>query len=120
MDEKDFQRIGQLVAQIVDSRLAQMSTDIDSKLEQMSSGFDSKLDRHKEEIVKEFGHQTTIQTEQFHKAMAIVVEGHQMLADKIERVELRLEKRIDSLAEQLDAHRCDTKAHGSAYRIMEE
>ena len=153
MEEKDFQRISQMVAQIVDSRLEQMSTGFDSKLEQMSTGidskleqmstgfdlkleqmsagfdlkleqmsagFDSKLERHKEEILKEFDHQTTLQTEQFHKAMAIVAEGHQMLAEKIDRIELRLERKIDSIAEQLDAHRCDTKAHGGAYRVMEE
>ena len=109
MEEKDFQRISQMVAQIVDSRLEQMSADIDSKLE-----------HHKEEILKEFGHQTTIQTERFHETIAIVVEGHQMLAEKIDLIELRLERRIDSIAEQLDAHRCDTKAHSGTYRVMEE
>ena len=120
MEEKDFQRISQMVAQVVDSRLEQMSAGFDSKLEQMSAGIDSKLERHKEEILKEFEHQTTIQTEQFHKAVAIVVEGHQMLAEKIDRIELRLERKIDSMAEQLDAHRSDTKAHSGTYRVMEE
>ena len=142
MEEKDFQRISEMVAQIVDSRLGQMSSgfdlkleqmtadidtklgqmtaDIDTKLGQMTADVDTKLGRQKEEILKEFDHQTSIQTEQIHKATAIVVEGHQMLAEKIDLIELRLERKIDSIAEQLDAHRCDTKAHGGAYRVMAE
>ncbi len=60
-----------------------------------------------------------------HK-LEIVVEGHQMLSEKIDRVEMRLDKRMDCLehkltavAVDLSAHRADTEAHPPVYRVKE-
>jgi hypothetical protein len=81
-----------------------------------------------------------------HK-LDIVVEGHQMLSEKIDRVEMRLDKRmdclehklvavaaetnantiaiqhlsakIDAVAADLSAHRRDTEAHPPVYRVKE-
>jgi hypothetical protein len=62
------------------------------------------------------------------------VEGHQMLSEKIDRVEARLDGRIDcvvgkldataakldAVAEDLKAHRRDTEAHSPVvYRVKE-
>lgn len=56
----------------------------------------------------------------------IVVEGHQMLSEKIDRVEGTLTKkidevsrRIDAVAANLSAHRADTEAHHGVYRVKE-
>ena len=56
----------------------------------------------------------------------IVVEGHQMLSEKIDRVEGTLTKgidevsrRIDAVAANLSAHRADTEAHHGVYRVGE-
>ena len=70
----------------------------------------------------------------------ILVEGHQMLSEKIDRVEARLDARIDCVVKKLDAaaaqgeataakldalaadlaaHRTDTEAHHSVYRVKE-
>ena len=89
-----------------------------------------------------------------HK-LDLVVEGHQMLSEKIDRVEERLDARIDcvvrkldavaaqgnstaakldavaaqgnstaakldALAADLSAHRRDTEAHPSVYKVKEE
>jgi len=74
-----------------------------------------------------------------HK-LDLVVEGHQMLSEKIDRVEERLESRIDCVVRKLDtvaaqgsataakldaiaadltAHRRDTEAHPSLYKVKE-
>jgi len=52
-----------------------------------------------------------------HK-LDIVVEGHQMLAEKIDRVEMRLDKRMDCLEHKLDAVAAETSAHTVAIRDL--
>jgi hypothetical protein len=42
------------------------------------------------------------------------------LNKKIDTVEERLSKKIDAVAADLSAHRKDTEAHGSVYRVKEE
>ena len=52
----------------------------------------------------------------------IVVEGHQLLADKIERVDERVERvavRVEKIDLDLTAHRNDTEAHRGVYRVGE-
>ena len=60
----------------------------------------------------------------------IVVEGHQMLSEKIDRVEgtltkrideveTNLSRRIDAVAANLSAHRADRLAHHGVYRVKE-
>ncbi len=56
----------------------------------------------KEEVKAEFRHQIGIQTENFQHKLDLVVEGHQMLADKLDRVETRLDTHIDCLEHKLD------------------
>jgi len=72
-----------------------------------------------------------------HK-LDLVVEGHQMLSEKIDRVEARLDTRIDCVVKKLDAvaaqgaatiskldavasdlaaHRADTESHHPVYRV---
>ena len=60
-----------------------------------------------------------------HK-LDLVVEGHQMLSEKIDRVEARLDARIDCVVKKLDAvaldlaaHRADTESHHPVYRVKE-
>ena len=70
----------------------------------------------------------------------LVVEGHQMLSEKIDGVETRLNRRMDCLEHKLDvvaakgdvtakkldalaadlkAHRADTEAHHTVYQVKE-
>ncbi len=72
----------------------------------------------------------------FQHKMDIVVEGHQMLAEKIDRLDGRmdgidgrmdrletrmdrLEAKVDEVAAVLAAHRADTEAHHGVYRVKE-
>jgi seryl-tRNA synthetase len=56
----------------------------------------------KEEVKAEFRYQIGIQSEHFQHKLDIVVEGHQMLSEKIDRVEERQDKRMDCLEHKLD------------------
>lgn len=58
-----------------------------------------------------------IVTENFDHKLAIVAEGHQMLSEKLERVEFNLGSKLDKLAAEVTAHRADAEAHHGLYRI---
>ena len=61
-----------------------------------------------------------MQGEDFQHKLALVVEGHQMLSEKLERVESSLVQKIDRIAAEVAAHRADTEAHHGVYRVKEE
>ena len=105
-----------------------------NKIERMMVDF-------KDEIKAEFRHQLGIQSEAFQSKLDLVVEGHQMLSEKLDRVEERLDGRIDCIVRKLDAvaaqgsitatkldavaadlkaHRRDTEAHQSLYKVKED
>jgi SMC interacting uncharacterized protein involved in chromosome segregation len=65
--------------------------------------FEQTVFTFKEEVKAEFRHQIGIQSEAFQQKLDMLVEGHRMLADKIDRVENRLDKRMDCLEHKLDA-----------------
>ena len=107
---------------------------ITNKIDEVSNKFDEKLIVFKEEIKEEFRHQIGIQSENFQHKLDIVVEGHQMLAEKLDRVETRLDTRMDCLEHKIDtvaakldtvatdlkAHRNDTEVHKKVYKVKEE
>ena len=76
-----------------------------------------------------FKHHVGMMTEDFQHKLDIVVEGHQMLSEKIDRVEDRLDRveiglkrvegKVDAVATDLSAHRADTEAHHGVYRVRE-
>ncbi|MCM2358011.1 MAG: hypothetical protein NDI77_07675 [Geobacteraceae bacterium] len=67
--------------------------------------------------------------EDFQHKLDIVVEGQQMLAERMDRMEERLEKvenkidrvevKVAAVAADLSAHRADTEAHHGVYRVKE-
>ena len=94
------------------------SSDV-NRIERMITDF-------KDEIKGEFRHQLGIQSEAFQGKLDLVVEGHQMLSEKLDRVEERLDGRIDCVIRKLDAvaadlsaHRRDTEAHPALYKVKE-
>ena len=73
-----------------------------------------------------FKHHVGVMAEDFLHKLDIIPEGHQMLSDKIDRVEAtlggrldRVESKVDAVAADLSAHRADTEAHGTVYRVKE-
>ncbi len=103
MQEKDFERIEEMVQ----SKLDQQTTTFQGYVGAMSEDFQHKLD--------------------------IVVEGHQLLDekidvqdkrlnDKIDRMDERLgrvEGKVNSVADDLTEHRRDTEAHKDDYKAMD-
>ena len=70
-------------------------------------------------------------SEDFQHKLDIVVEGHQMLNEKIDRMDERLcgkidrlddrlSGKIDAVAKDLAEHRRDTEAHKGGYKAGEE
>jgi hypothetical protein len=84
-------------------------------------------------IEEMFKHHIGVMSEDFQHKLDIVVEGHQKLSEKIDRVELtlgarldkvearleRVEGKVDGVAADLSAHRADTEAHHGVYRVKE-
>ncbi len=87
----------------------------------------SILSGFKEEIIEAFDRRIGIVEESFQHKLNLVVEGQQLLSERMDRMENRfeqrfdtLERRIDSVAADLSAHRKDTEAHGTVYRVKED
>lgn len=115
MEEKDFNRIEQMMFAVVDAKFSQF----------------------KREIVEEFDHRLGLHEDNFQHKLDLVVEGQQMLAERMDRMEERLDNRIDQVEKRLDlvevniskkidgvaagltAHRADTEAHHGVYRVKE-
>ncbi|QSV44849.1 hypothetical protein [Geobacter benzoatilyticus] len=90
-----------------------------------------------ERIEELFKHHIGVLSEDFQHKLDLVVEGQQMLAEKLEltgtelkdeirkvdqrltMVEAQLEQKIDAVAAELSAHRADTEAHHGMYRVKE-
>lgn len=80
-------------------------------------------------IEEMFKHHMGVMSEDFQHKLDIVVEGHQMLSEKIDRLDGRmdrlegrmdgLEVKVDAVAVDLAAHRADTEAHQTVYRVKE-
>jgi hypothetical protein len=83
----------------------------------------------KDEIKDEFRHQLGIQAENFQHKLDLVVEGHQMLSEKLDIVKTELTQKIECVTRKLDvvaakgdetAARIDTlvtKADETAFRL---
>ena len=66
------------------------------------------------EIETMFKHQIGILHEDFQHKLDIVVEGHQLLNSKIDRLieeQQKLIERLDAIATDLSVHRADTEIH---------
>lgn len=87
----------------------------------------SILANFKEEIIEAFDQRIGIVEENFQHKLEIVVEGQQMLGERMERMgvdlkqEIRkVDQRITAVAVDISAHRKDTEAHHGVYRVKEE
>lgn len=111
MEEKDFQRIEQLVGKTVQAQLGGVKEEIKTVQAQLGS--------FKEEIKNDFRLQVGILSEDFHHKLQLVAEGHQMLAEKVDRMRDEVVEKIDAVAADLAAHRADTEGHKRGYMVKE-
>ncbi len=87
-------------------------------------------DKDLRKIEEAFKHHIGILSEDFQHKLDLVVEGQQILGDRMDRIEGRpdrvehrldrVEIKVDAVASDLSAHRKDTEAHGTVYRVKEE
>jgi hypothetical protein len=92
MEEKDFQRIEKV------------------------------LGTFKEEIKNDFRLQAGILSEDFQHKLQLVAEGHQMLSEKMDRMQGEIgeiKDTVTAVATDLAAHRADTEGHKRGYVASE-
>ncbi|WP_052464994.1 hypothetical protein [Geoalkalibacter subterraneus] len=112
MEEREFRRIEEMMG----GMMGRFRAELGQELTQLRS-----------EIVEEFRHQIGVQREDFQHKLNLVVEGQQMLAEKLEetRSELKvdigkIDQRVTAVAADLAAHRRDTEAHRKGWRVREK
>lgn len=82
----------------------------------------SVLASFKEDIIKAFDQRIGIAEESFQHKIELVVEGVQILGERMDRVEThleRVEEKVDKVSVEIAAHRTDTEAHHGVYRVKE-
>ena len=65
----------------------------------------------KKEVKTEFRHQFQIHSEPVMRKLDPFIEGNQMLSEKIDRMEQRLDGRLDCVLSKLDTVAADLSAH---------
>ena len=81
------------------------------------------LTSFKEDMIEAFDRRIGIVEENFQHKLDLVVEGQQMLAERMDRMEERLDRvevKVDAVAADLTAHRADTEAYHGVWRVKEE
>ena len=126
MDERDFERIEALFTKLSEEfgrKLETQSEEFGKKVDGLSEEFGRKLDVQSKDFYSWIG----AQGERFEDQLELIVEGHQMLSEKIDRLETRIDgiehglgRKIDRLAADLFEHVKDTEAHRGIYGVKEE
>ena len=114
MVDMDFEKLEKIVTKLTD--------DFSKKLDDQSKDFQRKLDLKLDDQSKNFHNWISVQGEYFQHKLDLVVEGFQMLAEKIDQFEIKLDQvgtGLDGVAASIAAHRMDTEAHPGLYRVKE-
>lgn len=87
----------------------------------------SLLTDFRENIIKAFDQRIGIAEENIQHRLDLVVEGYQMMAQKLEdtgtdlKAEIaKVDRRVTAVSVDLTALRADTEAHHGVYRVREE
>jgi predicted phage tail protein len=126
MEEKDFQRIEQMIGKAVSSEVEKVvKAELGSVKEEIRA-VRSEAGSFKEEIKNDFHLQVGILAEDFQHKLQLVAEGHQMLSEKMDRMQSelsssiqQLDKKVSAVAADVAAHRADTEGHKRGYMIKE-
>jgi hypothetical protein len=116
MEEKDFQRIEQLVGKTIKLEVGQA---VNSEIAALRQGIDTTLGQLRKDMNEDFRHHVGILSEDFQHKLQLVAEGHQMLSEKMERMHDGITKKINDVATDIAAHRADTEGHKKGYMIKE-
>ncbi|HAS54184.1 MAG: hypothetical protein A2X56_02650 [Nitrospirae bacterium GWC2_57_13] len=80
------------------------------------------MKRRREESKNDFCPQTGILSEEFQHKLQLVAEGHQMLPEKMDRMQGEIgeiKDTVTAVAADLAAHRADTEGHKRGYMVKE-
>ena len=83
----------------------------DAKLEEQGQRFNAKLEQGLAEQSRDFERWFGIQREAFQHDLGVVAEGHQMLAEKIDRLADAMRTRSEAIERSLSSHKADPNAH---------
>jgi hypothetical protein len=137
MEEKDFQRIEQVIGKAVKAEVgkavkaevgkavkAEVGKAVKAEVgkavkAEVGKAIKTELGSFKEEIKEDFRLQVGILSEDFQHKLQTVAEGHQMLAEKMDRMRDEINNKIDTVASDLTAHRADTEGHKRGYMVSE-
>jgi hypothetical protein len=85
------------------------------------------LTNFKDEIIQSVDHRLGIRQEDFQHKLDLVVEGQQMLAERLDRVEdnlkgeiCKVDQRVTAMSAELAEHRRDTEAHRKEWQVRED
>jgi hypothetical protein len=89
----------------------------------------SVLTNFKEEIISAFDHRIGLLEDDLQHKLDLVVEGQQMLVERMDRIEETLDGveqkvtfldvKVDALSSDMRHHRIDEAAHDGVYRVKE-
>jgi len=140
LSERFDHKLGGLAEQF-DQKLDGLAEQFDQKLDGLAEQFDQKLDglseRYDQKLAdfsEESKRYVTAVSESFDLKIGMLAEGHQLLTEKLERietqmdhmnlridrVELGLTQKLNQIAADVAAHRADTEAHSGVYSVREE
>ncbi len=157
MEEKDFQRIEQLIGKAVKAEVGKavnaelgsvkedlqaMRSDVGSLKEEMQTvrsdvgslkeemqtvrsdvgNLKEEVKTVREEIKEDFRLQVGVLSEDFQHKLQLVAEGHQMLSEKMDRMQGEIgeiKDTVTAVAADLAAHRADTEGHKRGYMVKE-
>jgi|GEM_PF-4373968 len=135
MEERDFERIAVLIDgrfnkfavefeakldQKLDQKFEQKLAPVYQKLEQLDQKVElldrkvEQLDRKFEQKLEQLDRKLDRLDQKLDKSVAVLVDGHNMLSEKLDRVESAVTVRVDAVDRRLDLHLTDTRAHGAS------
>jgi len=110
-------------SEVFSRKLEEQGEVFSRKLDEQGEAFSRKLDEQSDNFQRWLG----VQGDDFQHKLNLVVEGQQLLVERIDRLEVELkeeirkvDQRVTILASDLSAHRKDTEAHGTVYRVKED
>jgi predicted phage tail protein len=122
VEEKDFQRIEQMIGKAVSAEVGKVVKAELGSIKEEIHAVRADVRSFKDEIKNDFRLQAGILSEDFHHKLQLVAEGHQMLSEKVDRMQNGIDEIKDTMtavAADVSAHRADTEGHKRGYMVKE-
>ena len=118
MIDEDLRQIEGLLLRFAAEIRGELREEIRDEIRGQTQRFDAKLEQGLEEQSKNFERWFGVQREAFQHDLAVVTEGHQMLAEKVDRLADEMRARTAAIERDLLNHKGDPHAQG--WRVSED